>query len=283
MRVEEFFDLRIAVLEPGEDPPPDAHLARIEEPAARDVERLVGENWFYKPRGVTYVLETPASLEAYIERAFRAGSRGAPRRLLREVPRRFRFEVGEAGSGVEAFLELYRRTIAARPLGLDRIAQRGHRFGPGWRGLYLFDGRRLAAGVMVRRLRDRLSAAYGAFDPTDSAHDLEHFLLMQALRLCIEERIPRLSLGRDTNLYGHHLPLGLPAYKLRLGFRPLPYEPAGRELLKVLDLAPFRGGLFFYAFGPNGLEGSLFGAESLDPRPFAHRGAPPVRARRIPS
>jgi hypothetical protein len=282
MRLEKFFDLSVATVSPGEAPPSDAHLARIEEPAARDVERFVAQGWFYKPRCVTYVLERPASLESYIADAFRAGSRSGPRRLLREVPKRYRHEVGEAGRGAEAFLALYRRTIAARPLGLDRIAERETRFGPGWTGFYLFDGTALVAGLMVRALRDRLSAAYGAFDHAHRALDLEHFLIMQAIRRCIETRAPRLSLGRDTNLYGHHLPLGLAPYKLRLGFQPLAYERSGRELLKVQSFAPFRDGLFFYGYAGEDLEGNLFARGEPDSRPFTHRGAPPVRPRTVP-
>jgi hypothetical protein len=283
MRLEEFFDLRVATVAPGEAPPADAHLARIEDPSAADVERLVQEGWFHKPRYVTYALETPASIEAYIAAEFRAGARSGPRRLLREVPKRYRPEIGEAGRGVEEFLALYRRTIAARPLGRNRIEERDTRFGPEWTGFYLFDGPALVAGIMVRALRDRLSAAYGAFDPAHRELDLEHYLIMQALRRCIDARAPRLSLGRDTNLYGHHLSLGLPPYKLRLGFKPLAYERSGRELVKIQGFAPFRDGAFFYSYADGGLEGNLFARGEADARPFTHRRAPPSRARLIPS
>ena len=282
MRVEDFFDLRIATVAAGEAPPADAHLARVEEPTAGDVERLTAEGWFYKPRYVTYVLERPASVEAYIGAAFRPGSRSGPRKLLREVPKRYRFELGEGGRGAEAFLALYARTIAARPMGLDRVAERATEFGASWTGFYLFDGEALVAGIMVRALRDRLSAAYGAFDPAHRGLDVEHFLLMRAIQRCIDVRAPRLSLGRDTNLYGHHLPLGLPAYKLRLGFRPLPYERSGRELIRLQSFAPFPGGAFFYGYAASGLEGNLFARGEVDARRFSHHGEPPVRVRPIP-
>jgi len=281
MRVEDFFDLRVATLEPGETPPADAHVARFEEPSADLIVALAHEGWFYKPRYVTYVLERPASLEAYIESAFRAGSRGGPRRLLREVPRRYRFEVREGGRGVDEFLALYKRSIAARPLGRDRIAERETVFGPKWTGFYLYDESDLIAGIMVRALSDRLSAAYGAFDPSRRGLDVEHFLLMQAIQRCIDVGAPRLSLGRDTNLYGHHLPLGLAAYKLRLGFKPLAYERSGRELVKIRSFAPFRDGAFFYGYADGELEGNLFTRGEADPRPFSHHGEPPVRPRRI--
>jgi len=281
MRLEDFFDLRIATLAPDEAPPPDAHLLRIENPDAAEIARRVAEGWFYKPCSVTYALETPPTLDAYIERAFRAGSRGKPRALLREVPRRYRLKIERGGDGGDAFYALYRRAIVARFRGKDRLGERAGGFGPDWRGFYLFDGETLAAGVLVHAMRRRLSVSYGAVDPARRELDLEHYLIMQVIARAAEEGFPLVSLGRDTNRYGHHLPLGLPAYKLRLGFTPSPYEPAGRELASVRNFDVFEKGLFFYAYRGDGLEGCLFTRSEADPRPYARPNAPPVRTFRI--
>jgi ribosomal protein S18 acetylase RimI-like enzyme len=281
MRREDFFDLTIATLARGEAPPPDAHIVRLLMPSRDDVAALVSRGWFYKPCYVTYVLRVRGSVEAYIEEAFHAGSRNKPRRLLREVPRRYTLTLGEQGRGLEEFKELYRRTIVSRPRGRDRVGEHDEGFVDGWVGFYLHDGPTLVAGILVHELRDHLSVAYGAFDPAHRGLDLEHYLIMQVIERCARRGVPSLSLGMDTNRYGHHLALGLPAYKLRIGFTPLPWEPAGRELVKFQRTELFEKGLFFYSYGGRGIVGNLFTREEPDLRPFRHHNAPEVRAYRL--
>ena len=281
MRLEEFFDLRIATLQPREAPPEGVHLARVEEPSRREIEERLAQGWFHKPCYVTYVIDVPESLEAYIERSFHSGTRNKPRKLLREVPKRYRLEVEDDGRSVEEFKSLYRKTIVGRPRGRDRVGEHEQGFGPGWIGFYLRDGGAMVAGILVHALRHHLSVAYGAFDPAHRKLDLEHFLIMQAMRRCMELRVATLSLGMDTNRYGHHLPLGLAAYKLRIGFTPLPWEPSGREVMRVLSFDVFENGLFFYSYEGRGLVGNLFTRGEADLHPYEHHNAPPVRAHRI--
>jgi hypothetical protein len=285
MRLEEFFDLRIATLEPGEEAPPEAHWVRIEEPGAAELRERAGRGWFHKPCYVTWALKVPASLDDYIAGSFRTGTRNKPRKLLREVPERYRVEADDLGKGFEAFTELYRRTIGGKARGRDRIAEHhAGGFDRAWSGLYLWKGASMVAGILVHRLRDHLSVAYGAFDAEARKElDLEHFLIMKAIERSAERGYPWISLGMDTNRYGHHLPLGLPAYKLRIGFTPLPWEPSGRELARPARFDVFEDGLFFFAYGDGGgLEGHLFARGEPDLRPFRHHTAPPVRLHRRP-
>jgi hypothetical protein len=85
-----------------------------------------------------------------------------------------------------------------------------------------------------------------------------------------------MSLGIDTNRYGHHLSLHLPAYKLRIGTSPQSYDPGGRELLQILSFKPFPDGLFFYAFNGADLEGHFFARGTPDLRSFQHATTPPI-------
>ncbi len=281
VKLEEFFDLRIATLEPGEAPPPEAHWARILEPPRSEAARLASEGWFYKPCYVTWVLPVPDSLDAYIRGSFRTGTRNKPRRLLRDVPERYRLEVDEGTARIGEFRDLYRRTIVARRRGRDRVSEHEDGFGPGWVGLYLFDGAAMAAGVLVHEMARHLSVAYGGFDLAHRGLDLEHYLIMQVIDRAARRGAPAVSLGMDTNRYGHHLPLGLPAYKLRIGFTPLAYEPAGREVVRVQSFDVFEEGLFFFGYEGRGIAGHLFARGKPDLRPFAHHTAPPVRVHRI--
>lgn len=280
--LEEFFDLRIATVRPGEEPPPEVHWVRIEEPPRRVVAELSAQGWYYKPCYVTYVLLLPRSLEDYIAQSFRSGTRNKPRKLLREVPRRYRLAVDEELGALDAFRDLYRRTIVSRERGKDRLGEHAEEeFGPGWTGFYLYDGATLVAGVLTHELRGHLSVAYGAFDPAHQELDLEHFLIMQAMDRSIRRKFRMMSLGMDTNRYGHHLSLRLPAYKLRIGFTPLPHEPAGRELVRIRDFDLFREGLFFYGYSGGSLVGHLFTRGEPDLRPYRHHVAPPLEVHRI--
>ncbi|HEX7897485.1 MAG TPA: GNAT family N-acetyltransferase [Planctomycetota bacterium] len=282
MREETLFDLRVATLAPGEPAPSGVHWARVEDPSREEVRRRTAEGWFHKPCYVTWVLRTPASLDDYIRDAFRAGTRNKPRKLLRDVPSRYRFERHERGEGMKAFVELYRRTIVAKPRGRDRVSEHEEGFGEGWTGFHLYDGSALAAGVLVHSVRGHDSVAYGAFDPERRRElDLEHFLIMKVLERAAAHDAPWVSLGMDTNRYGHHLPLGLPAYKLRIGFTPLPWEPSGREVARPVSFEVFEDGLFFFGYEGAGLTGQLFTREAPDLRPFQHHNAPPVKTWRI--
>ncbi len=277
MRRDDLFDLRVAVLEPGEAGPPDVHWWTVQNPGTEEVARRAAEGWFHKPLTVTWGIRTPVSLDAYILEAFRAGTRNKPRKLLREVPLRYRFAVHERGEGMAAFVDLYRRTIATRPRGRDRMAERAHGFRDGWCGLQLYDGDVLAAGVLVHEVRGHDSVAYGAFDPERRDLDLEHYLIMMALERARKRGVPRVSLGMDTNRYGHHLPLGLAPYKLRMGFTPEAWEPSGRETAKPAAFDVFEEGLFFFSYAGDGLVGNLFTRGEPDLRPFRHHTAPPLR------
>lgn len=280
-RLESFFDLRIATLHPGEEPPGGVDLVRIEEPTRRDVAALTPEGWYYKPCYVTYVLPLSPSVESYIGDSFRAGTRNKPRKLLREVPRRYRLALDEGVRARDAFRALYGRTIVARPRGRDRLGEHEEDFDTSWVGFYLYDGSAMVAGVLCHETRGHLSVAYGAFDPDHHALDLEHFLIMQAMGRSIERGLRMMSLGMDTNRYGHHLSLRLPAYKLRIGFMPLAHEPAGRELVKVQRFDAFEEGLFFYAYDGRGLVAHLFARGEPDLRPYRHHTAPRIVAHPI--
>ncbi len=268
--LESFLDLCIATVEPGEAPPPGAHLLRSVIPPAP------GERWHHAPAQVTYRVPVRPTIDAHLEAAFDGAGRREARRLLRRVPERFRYELDPRVEGFERFRELYRRSLLSRPRGIDRMGERGGLEGR-WAGLWLLDGEHLAAGVLLQRVGRHYSVSYGAFDRERSAGlDLEHYLILKALEISAAAGFRELSLGVDTNRYGHHLAIGLPAYKWRLGFRAEPYPPGGEHWIRPVSLDPFKGGFFFYAFGPEGLEGRLYPKPGLDPRPWRHAAAPPM-------
>lgn len=258
--VEEFFELRIATVAPDETPPAGAHMARCESPR---------DGWFEIPAKVRYVAPVPRSLDAALaSRRVRAN--------FRRVQARFALVVDDTGDRFAHFRELYLRTVVARPRGVDRLGPRESLDGR-WTGLHLYDRDRLAGGILLQRVGRHYSVSYGAFDPGRSAKlDLEHALILHAMQRSIDAGFRTMSLGVDTNRYGHHLSLGLPAYKWRIGFRAEPYPPGGREFIKPLRLDPFDRGLFFYAFGDDGLAGHLFPRGPQRAADWRHALAPPM-------
>ncbi len=275
--IERIFDLTIATVSPGEPAPPEAHLVRMDNPPLPVVESCTREGWYYKSRYVMYVLPVPQSLELYLEAFFRSGSRWHVKRLLREVPKRYRLHVDEEARWEPQFRALYQRTIVGKPRGIDRLGEHEHDFTEDFVGYYLFDGEEMVAGVLAHRMLRHLSVAYGAFDPEHRRHlDLEHFLIIQVLERSIAERNRYLSLGIDTNRYGHHLSLGIAPYKMRLGFTPCPYESGGWELMRIQSWEPFASGLFFYSWEDGRLVGNLFHRDRESARRFAYRTAPPI-------
>jgi hypothetical protein len=110
---EEFFDLMIATVGPGEPARPMPTWRQL-EPSRREIDaRAAGRVVLH--RYVTYVLRAE-SLDAYIQESFRSGTRNKPR-LLRDVPARTGWTSGRA---VEVPRPL-RRRIVARPRGRDRV------------------------------------------------------------------------------------------------------------------------------------------------------------------
>lgn len=253
--IEEFFDLRIAT-----DESEDADLVRR-------LDSGPAPGWFYKPVWVTYALRVPRSMDEHLA-SFPSKHRRNLRRLLRGMPYRLGTDLD-----LDGFRELYRRTILNRPRGKDRLAEVED--WDGWEGLHLYDDDRMVAGILLRED----SIGFGAFERT--GYDLEHYLILRVLARSIEDRREYLTLGIDTNRYGHHLSLGIASYKLRIGFTPLPYEPGGREILKIRSFERFEKGLFFYAYGPRGLQGHLFTREPDAVLAFLHRTSPPIQVHAI--
>jgi hypothetical protein len=275
--LDTLFDLRVATIGTGEAPPADAHIVRILEPSPADVRRLAPDGWYYKPSWVTYVARVPRNLDAHIEETFHRPARTKVKKLLRDVPKRYRLLVEEGSAHVEQFHDLYRRTVVAKPRGIDRVAEHDDGWDEGWLGFYLFDGDAMIAGILVKRMVRHLSVAYGAFDSAARRKlDVEHYLLLQVMQKSIDERTKMLSLGVDTNRYGHHLSLHLPSYKLRIGYTPMAYEPGGREMIRIQRFDVFEDGLFFYAFEGRGLVAHYFARGTPDPAPFRHATTPPI-------
>jgi hypothetical protein len=282
MQQESLFDLRIATIAPDETPPADAHLVRIIDPHPLVIRDHAGHGWFHKPCWVTYTIPVPKSLDAHIEETFRRPAKQKVRKLLRDVPKKYRLLVEDGDAHIPQFHELYRATVVAKPRGVDRVAEHEGGFADGWLGFYLFEGDRMVAGILVKRMLRHLSVAYGAFDPVARRGlDVEHFLLMQVIQKSAERRAKFMSLGVDTNRYGHHLSLHLPSYKLRLGYSPMPYDPGGTELMKIQSFAPFPDGLFFYAFENGRLEAHFFARGEPDVKPFEHATTPPIHVHKI--
>jgi hypothetical protein len=71
--------------------------------------------------------------------------------------------------------------------------------------------------------------------------------------------------GRDTNLYGKHLSIGIPVFKISFGFDIKPDSKSGDMLIKPNNLSGFRGSAYFLSYGKGGLVGNLIIKEGDEP------------------
>src|SRR5215468_792734 len=83
MHREAFFDLSIATVAPGEDPPADAHVVRILEPSRAEIAPRAAEGWFSSFSDFLRKVPVNVCNKRVIESLIKAGafdSLGAPRR-----------------------------------------------------------------------------------------------------------------------------------------------------------------------------------------------------------
>ncbi len=99
---------------------------------------------------------------------------------------------------------------------------------------------------MAYDLGDRYSIGFCATTPELRAciGSAQLLMILKLVEISVAEGRARIGYGTDTNLYGHHLSMGLLAYKLSLGFTPMP--KGGLELTKFVRWTSLPEPIAFY-------------------------------------
>ena len=265
----------------------DVHVVAIDNPTA---DQIVGrEGFIYTPNRVTYSLAVPKqeptqnveqALEKYYESNFKSDLRRKRKRevrLIEEAVQRGDLELvtdkgGDNLPASESFLELYDTEMGTmergrRPL-LAAVEKAGGKakFMKPRTGIYLKQHGQIIGGIIVRKHENYYEISYEATDREKRQHirNMSFYFLVQVLRLSIADGFTQLSCGTDTNLYGHHLNVGLMRNKVSVGYVPQPYKPAGDQLMRITHFEPFNFPIFFYNYATDGqLESTAIAPDTM--------------------
>ena len=104
----------------------------------------------------------------------------------------------------------------------------------------------LIGGVILRpHAKDKvLQAPFAAYRDKYKNYDMPLRSFIEVMEHAVNLKYSRISYGRDTNLYGHHLSIGLMEYKASLGFEPAPER--ARQIFKVLNPKILNDEYFFF-------------------------------------
>ena len=266
--VESFFDL--THIEFDANAPVDdiveaeqrgAHIVRVSNPSPDQVEQLTAQGYVHKPRKVKHTLAIPAKegkedADAALTRGYYGSFSSKSRRTLKKKVAKVQDKV-DAGEitvvvgcqdnmeNIDGFVELYRREMEGKERGrtplLDQLVKSGQSpqeyLAQGRSAVILKRGDEVVGGAILRSKDYGYDIGYAATnsDARDELGDLQAYIDVQAVRLCIYEGVETLTYGMDTNMYGHHLGTGLLKKKLREGFRTPVVAAGGDELVKIVD------------------------------------------------
>jgi|GEM_PF-2843206 len=295
--IREVFDLRIAEFRKSAFPEQlrmaeadsRAHIVKILNPESRLAGELTSRGYFYKPSKISYELEIPQMQanelpDQALERYY-AGFKGEHRRQFRRDVRNIDEAInagnleliednGDSLEYTKEFLGLYEKEMDLKARGrkplLEAIRAEGDSPQDFIRnkrlGLYLRDKTtgKIIGGIIVKKFTDRYSISYAATDSEvrREIRNIQFYLVQAMIKKSIENKYAKLGYGVDTNLYGHHLNIGLMYAKKHSGFKPKGVKDA--ELMKIVDFEVFSFPVFFYNFGPSGeLESTLIVSEDM--------------------
>ncbi|BBC35381.1 hypothetical protein SGFS_066750 [Streptomyces graminofaciens] len=294
MEIVEQHDLRIAVLdareaESGDTLPdePGIDMVRIVDPTPQLCAELAPRGFLFKPQWLFWSRPVHPTVEAYLD-TLGARTRKHTRQALRKTAQGHRLEVETPidPARLDVWYRLYERHIASLPRGTLYAAEdladfRAHP--DRVVGLYLYDGDRMAAGLICLKVprNDMLRITYFAADQERPDPGITPYMYVQAGVVAAELGYGKLSAGADPNFYGHDVATGLYRLKKRLGFRADPlwrFEADDPPVLeRVVSLARCEDPSFcvsYSGFDPteSTLVGNVFSARpDID---TTHFGAP---------
>lgn len=137
----------------------------------------------------------------------------------------------------DEWLELYTARVETMRHGMNLARRfRANVIAPG-SGHLLVGWRRagrLVCGCVVRILPDALVTRFSAVAPWSDSSERTRAMYVALADLAAARGRQWLSLGNDVNFYGSMVMPGLCAYKLRLGFRPVPADLLGNSSCRTV-------------------------------------------------
>lgn len=250
------------------------HIAAVKGFKRREGDPLLEAGFVEVPAKIGYVIELPRTLgtDATFDEAYLARFSGETKRRSRRDLRRLQalvdagtlsvtFDQGRDRHDFERFLKLYEREMGNKSRGWTPLSNAIHEQGGsltrylrnGRLGVFLKRGDEVIAGIIASRGRTGYSIDYQASDTAlrGEIPEMSRFLVTRLLKRGFTEGDREASFGVDSNLYGHHLSVGLLRSKSQLGFRPSLIK-SERRFVKVVDPTPLGDPFFHYSVGASG-------------------------------
>lgn len=250
MKIEQFFDLRIGILT-GEDTldtvlaaerSAEVDVLKVLDPSADRTAELCDRGYYVRTQWVEYAREIQSSSLSSGDHDFLVRASSARRReskraaaACQSLQRNGEIELvvdrGRRLDYMSSFVDMHTRVMAGKPRGnlalKARLAQLGSLEALAAQfplSVYILVRGEMQAGLVAYDLEDRYSIGFCACAPELRARigGIQLLLILKLVELSLTEGRARIGYGTDTNLYGHHLSMGLLAYKLSLGFRAMP-------------------------------------------------------------
>jgi hypothetical protein len=240
-------------------------LIYIEDPGPRDLERRTQADGFYLAPNQVIWTRPLMSAQDYMA-SLNSEQRRRMKGKLKTSQERVRSELGPLTEADFAeWYALYDSEVVGRERGRRVIestwaAEKGSEL-QRYQRLFFRDNEsgELLGGVIlkVEQKTGQLQAPYGAYKHEARDFNLSIRAFAESMDIGTARGLKRLSYGMDTNLYGHHLSIGLMEYKSSLGFTPAPSRH--RRFIKVLNPDKLNRDYFTFVYGQTGqLEGHHF-------------------------
>ncbi len=228
-------------------------LVNIINPGKEALEKF--KDFIYRPLKITYVIDV-VDIDTYLKSLTRKR-----RKWIYRARRAFEdFElIKEEKISDELFLEwfkIYKENIKGMNIGVERISENKFREKKNMAGIFLKKGRKMMGGVLLTKKKDSISISFIASKQEFFRENINEFLYFSVILFAKELNYSKVEMGIESNLYGHHLSLGLYLFKKSFGFRVEPKEKYGRVLTKIVNFDKFND-VFMVGFD-DGLVGYLF-------------------------
>jgi hypothetical protein len=271
---EDFLGFKIARFEPRDFTPAlesavrklGADLIVIPSPGEFD-HKLFKETdgYFYQPEKIVWRLPAK-SLSEYLASLTSKDRTRFQNKLQRSEAVTYEMQEMTPDRFAE-FFQIYKKEIIERERGraaIDETWPNNHDL-LNYRAMFFRDPgtKELLGGAILKLDKKEQMATIGYAAYTDAGRPLElaRRTFAEALNFANKAGFRELSYGKDQNLYGHHLSVGLMEYKAGLGFSP---KPSGnKQIIKILNPAKFHNEYSFFT-----IEGEKLAAKhfSLAPR-----------------
>ena len=249
--VENFFDLSILRIS-EENPDAIARIIHSQSaksdivaisPVTQDLIGSIGRDYFLVPEKIGYTKDL-SKVES-IDDLYRRKDRSL--RHLAESVVEVRVSDPLSPAQYADFLTLYASAMSEKERGVMKLDSSWQRKHPHAVGIFVYYEGKMIAGLLAKKINQRLSVSYSALSRDFRRNNVYKFLAIRAMGYAKEKGMEEFSYGRDTNLYGHHLATGLYLFKRELNLRPTILPKTNFLLRRFINLEKFQNPVFFFS------------------------------------